>query len=105
VESKNANSITATSLASAGEGRLRGGWMEWTTASGFRAWRTISAHGTNYIEVLGGTTGIDVGVQIAAYPSCPRNAESCDALYNNLSNFGGIRHLPSKSPFDGDPVF
>jgi uncharacterized phage protein (TIGR02218 family) len=105
VESKDAINLVATSLGSIASGRLTGGWVEWTTDSGFRAWRTISAHSGTTIAVLGGTVGIDVGVQIAAYPSCPRNAESCEALYNNLPNFGGIRHLPGKSPFDGNPVF
>lgn len=105
IESLNGLAIVAAGLAAAGEGRLQGGFIEWTTPDGFRAWRAITAHGTNYAELLGGTVGLDVGTTVVAYPSCPRNADGCNSLFNNLSNFGGFRHLPSRSPYDGNPVF
>lgn len=105
VSSKDGINVTASGLAAAGAGRLTGGFIEWTTADGIKAWRAITAHDTTTIALLGGTTGLDVGDTIVAYPGCPHTAEGCNTLFNNLPNFGGFRHLPSKSPFDGDPVF
>lgn len=105
VESLNGLALVAGGLAAAGDGRLKAGFIEWTTADGLRAWRTITAHGTNYIELLGGTYGIEVGDTIVAYPGCPRSSEACETLYNNLANYGGFPHLPSKTPFDGNQVF
>jgi hypothetical protein len=42
---------------------------------------------------------------VAAYPGCPRTIAVCDARFANHLRYGGVPHLPGKSPFDGDPVF
>ncbi len=104
VESLDGNSLTSSGFTSAGEGRLRGGFIEWTMLTGFRAWRPVNDHGTNWLSVVGSTRGIEVGMQIAAFPSCPRTPEGC-ALFNNERRYGGFRHIPGQSPYDGNPVF
>ncbi len=105
VESMDGTTIVAAGLAVAGEGRLTGGFVEWTTADGVKAWRAITAHGTTAAALLGGTVGLEVGDTVVAYPGCPRTTEGCVTFFNNLANYGGIPNLPSKSPFNGDPVF
>ncbi len=104
VESMNGNAITAAGLAAAGEGRLAGGFIEWTTTAGFPAWRAVSEHGTNWLSLLGGTRGLDVGSTVMAYRGCSRTPDGC-AAFDNGARYGGFRHLPGKSPFDGNPVF
>lgn len=105
VEALSGTTVQAAGLAAAGEGRLAAGFIEWTTAEGLSAWRAVTAHTTNLIDLLGGTYGLTVGDTIVAYPGCPRSAEACDGRYGNIANFGGFRHLPSRSPFDGNQVF
>jgi uncharacterized phage protein (TIGR02218 family) len=97
--------IAASGLSAAGEGQLNAGFVEWTTASGFKAWRLVLAHAGDTVALLGGSSGIEVGMTVVAYRGCQRTAEYCNSVFNNLANFGGFRHLPSKSPFSGDPVF
>lgn len=82
-----------------------GGMIEWEIEPGVQSWRTITGHVSTGITVLGGTYGFEVGNVVTVYPGCQRTAEECDVKFNNLSRFGGIRHLPQKSPFNGDPVF
>ena len=101
--------VEAPGLAAAGEGRLTAGFVEWTTTAGHKMRRVINSHVENEIGVLGGTQGIEVGMTVVAYPGCPRTPEGC-ALFDALGftaekRFGGFRHLPSSSPFDGNPVF
>lgn len=97
--------VTAAELSTLADGRFLGGFIEWDFQPAMVARRAISAHSSTVVALLGGTYGIEVGMPFTAYPGCPRDAESCDVLYNNLSRFGGFRHMPSKSPFNGEPVF
>lgn len=105
VAAKDPTSFSATSLASLADGRFQGGYVEWTFEPGLRARRAITGHFSTAVSLLGGTYGLDVGMPFVAYPGCPRDPISCQTFYNNLSNYGGVPHLPSKSPFNGDPVF
>lgn len=104
VTSMDAININVAEYAVLPAGRLRGGFVTWTTAEGLQAWRSISEHSGTTIALIGGTRGIEVGTAMTAYPGCPRSIEGC-ASFNNVPNFGGIRHLPDRSPFDGNPVF
>ncbi len=97
--------VTSPPLASLPDGRFSGGFIEWITPDGIKARRAIRNHAGSAVALLGGTSGIEVGTGFVAYPSCYRNRESCVNDFNNLPNFGGVAHLPMKSPFDGNPVF
>jgi uncharacterized phage protein (TIGR02218 family) len=105
VASKNASAITATALAALADNRFQGGFLEWDFEPALKARRAITDHAGEFANILGGTYGIEVGMNFVAYPGCPRNIESCANFYDNLPNYGGIVHLPSKSPFNGNPVF
>ncbi len=105
VATLNSSAITADALASLADGRFNGGFIEWDFQPAMRARRAITSHAGTFAALLGGTYGMSVGTPFIAYPGCPRNPAGCNDLYNNLPNYGGFHHMPSKSPFDGDPVF
>lgn len=87
-------------------GWFSNGFFEWVGPTGLLDRRPIESHsgGTSY-SVLGTTDGIKVGDWIVSYPGCNRATSDCTDKFNNLSNYGGIPHMPGKSPFSGDPVF
>lgn len=98
-------SITSPAFATLADGRFRGGFVEWDFEPAITARRMIADHTGESATLLGGTYGIAVGRTFTAYPGCPRTAEACVNFYDNLSNYGGCDHLPSKSPFNGEMVF
>ncbi len=115
ISSISGSQVTASGFAGSGAwtpgsgvpaAALRGGYLEWTTAEGFVERQSIVADSdTGTITLFGPANGLTVGMTATAYFGCPRTAEACNTIFNNLSNFGGFRHLPQKSPFDGTPVF
>ncbi len=82
-----------------------GGYVEWSIGLGETDRRGIIAQADETLTLLGGTQGLEVGMEVTAYPGCPRTAAICNSRFNNLPNYGGFPHIPGKSPFDGDPVF
>ncbi|AAP96358.1 hypothetical protein HD_1576 [[Haemophilus] ducreyi 35000HP] len=54
---------------------------------------------------MGGTQKLSVGTQIKVYPGCDGRASTCLKKFNNMLNYGGIPHMPNKSPYDGSRVF
>lgn len=97
--------VTAAGLAGIPAGALRGGYLEWTTADGFVERQTIVDDGNGLVALAGPALGLTVGATVVGYFGCPHTAEACNSIFNNLANFGGFRHLPRRSPFDGSPVF
>lgn len=86
------------------EGSFSGGFMEWDRGDGSLERRGIERQNGNDFEVDGTTKGITVGLDVTLYPGCARNTPNCK-LFDNLPNYGGVPHMPGKSPFDGTPVF
>jgi len=81
------------------------GFAEWPVFNGLATER----RGIDHVEgeriiMLGGTGGLSVGQAITLYPGCDQSSATCDGVYHNIINYGGFRHLPGKSPFDGDPI-
>ena len=105
VSSLTGATLSASALAAFAAGYFTGGLIEWIVETDVRMWRTITSHDGSSATLLGGTYGLDVGMNFTVYPGCNRTAEECNDRFNNLSRFGGIRHLPQRSPFDGNPVF
>lgn len=97
--------VISSAFGAQADGRYVGGFIEWEPEPTIVARRAITAHTGNVVTLLGGTYGAAIGLPFKAYPGCPRNAEACTTFFDNLPNYGGIRHLPSRSPFDGNPVF
>jgi uncharacterized phage protein (TIGR02218 family) len=99
------SSVTATGIASLGDGYLSGGFLSFVGSHGATERRPIEGHVGNTVYVMATTDGLAVGSWITLYPGCNRTTVVCDLKFNNLANYGGFPHLPNKSPFDGDPVF
>ncbi len=100
-----ATTITAAAFSAKPDGYFAGGYVEWGVGAGELERRGVESHVGSVLTILGGTSGMAAGLAIAALPGCRQTAEYCNSEFNNLDNFGGIRHLPGKSPFDGQPMF
>lgn len=88
----------------AGAGTYAGGFVEWT-AGGRTERRGIDAESGQVLTLLGGTHGLALGATVMLYQGCDQTSATCHNRFNNMDNFGGFRHMPGKSPFDGDPAF
>ncbi len=62
--------------------------------------RTIGSQ-TDRVLTLMSPMALTVGQQLVLYPGCAHTSESCQAVHNNLVNFGGQPIIPSDNPFDG----
>lgn len=107
VDTADAGNITVkANLAAFGDHYFTGGFIEWTDRrTGGPNRRGIQEHIGNTITLLGRSDGIAQGDPVYLYPGCSRIAEVCDAKFDNMANYGGIPHMPGKSPFSGDPIF
>jgi uncharacterized phage protein (TIGR02218 family) len=104
IEELTANSFVVTGYAAPAEGSFVGGFVEWSMGTGRTERRAIEREADGAIYIIGFTNGLEIGSNVTLYPGCPRTTEGC-LLFDNLPNYGGIPHLPGKSPFDGTPVF
>lgn len=88
----------------AGAGTYAGGFIEWQL-NGRTERRGIDTEAGQKLTLLGGTAGLAVGGNVTLYPGCDGTSTMCQGRFANMPNYGGFRHMPGKSPFDGDPVF
>lgn len=86
------------------DGYFTGGLIDWQTAYGAIERRAIQSHVGTALALLGGTAGLVALQSARLYPGCGQTTTRCKQ-FNNLPNFGGIPHLPGKSPFDGNNYF
>lgn len=98
-------SVVSTALSTLGDGWLSGGLISFAGPHGNTERRAIESHTGSTIVLMGTTDGLAAGDWVMVYPGCDRVTATCETKFNNLSNYGGFPHLPTKSPFDGDPVF
>jgi uncharacterized phage protein (TIGR02218 family) len=97
--------VTAPGLAGTPVGALLAGYLEWTTADGFIERRTITDDQDGIVTLLGGAASLTAGMSVTGYYGCVRTPEMCQDTFSNLPNYGGFPHIPSRNPFDGNPVF
>ena len=88
----------------AGAGTYAGGFVEWQT-NGRIERRGVDTEVGQKLTLLGGTAGLAIGATVTLYPGCDGTSGICHGRFANMDNHGGFRHMPGKSPFDGDPVF
>lgn len=97
--------LTMSAAAGFANGWFSGGIVEFLGPHGTMERRGIESHVLGRITLLGTSEGIAADDLVTIYPGCERIMSVCVAKFNNRLNYGGITHLPNKSPFDGDPVF
>lgn len=97
--------VVATGLAAKPDRTFNGGFIEWLHPVRGREFRGIEEHVGDTITMFGLSDGMYAGLKITAFPGCNRTSDRCRNYFNNLDNYGGVPHMPGKSPFDGDPVF
>ena len=97
-------SITVNLPANLPQGWFNAGFIEWQD-DGVREVRAVTVHQNNKLTLMGGTQKLAIGTVIKVYPGCDGRAQTCLKKFNNMLNFGGIPHMPTKSPYDGSRVF
>lgn len=105
IEQVSGNTIVSSGFAGRADGYFSGGFIVFTSTLGAIERRAIKIHAGNAIALLGASDGLEAGMAITAHPGCDRVTATCEGKFNNLPNYGGFPHLPTKSPFDGDPIF
>jgi hypothetical protein len=96
--------LTATEFGTLPDGRLAGGFVEWTRPDGEPETRSIVAHVGDEIFINYGTDTLAVASGVIAYKGCAGTWEDCTGEFGNGPNFGGCRRKPVRSPMDGNPV-
>lgn len=97
-------SITVDVPQNLPQGWFNAGFIEWLD-DGVREVRAVTVHQNNKLTLMGGTQKLSVGTVIKVYPGCDGRAETCLKKFSNMLNFGGVPHMPTKSPYDGSRVF
>ena len=83
-----------------------GGFIEFIHPAGYLERRAVVRNPDDMqLVMMTSNDGIAVGTVITVYPGCDRTSSTCEGKFSNMVNYGGYRHLPTKSPFDGDPVY
>ena len=80
-----------------------GGFVRWSV-DGEPERRGINSAEGDVLGLLAGTSGLEEVLTIWVCPGCPGTIAVC-LQFDNTDNYGGIPHLPGKSPFDGNPIF
>lgn len=75
-----------------------GGFIEWFT-EGVRERRGLGEQSGQRIKVIGGTSGMRVGTTVTLFPGCNRTIDVCEEKFANHLNYGGVPHMPGKSPY------
>lgn len=106
VTSMDGTTVVAAALANYPQDYFSGGFIEWQIATDVWERRGIEQYLTDgTLKIFGRTDGMNVGLTFYVYPGCTRTIDICNSRFNNVPNYGGIKDLPGKSPFDGSPIF
>lgn len=97
--------VTADAFGEVPEGRLNGGFIEWTNPERGSEVRGIVEHVGNQIRLLGLSDGLYYGLPLTAYPGCDQLEETCIEVFDNLPNNGAQKDMPGISPFDGNNMY
>jgi len=113
---KNAHAVTAMVMSLTGNSFIHngpipaganfysGGFIEFTV-NGLVERKPIESQLGSTITLLTSTDDMTIGTMVTMYPGCDRTTATCQNKFNNLSNYGGFPQLPTKSPFEFDPIF
>lgn len=104
----NATKITvSTDISGYAANYFDGGFVEWTDpVTGTKEMRGIELQEGSVLNLLGTIDNIEgTSASFKIYPGCRRTIDYCQSVFNNHANYGGVPHLPGRSPFDGNPIY
>jgi len=99
-----ASGITVEGLGGLPDHKFDGGFITFEHPVKGSMSLTVRSHVGNTLQIFEGTGDILPGVSAFVHPGCNHTPDACTA-FGNYPNYGGVRSLPGKSPFDGNPVF
>lgn len=96
-------SVTVASLLSK---PYAGGFIEIEDADGNFERRFIrSFSGTTLVLNFPLGPGVGESDAVIVYPGCDHTMQTCNDVYANILNYGGMPFVPQKNPFDGTPIY
>lgn len=104
VDSLSGIALQSSAFLSVPNGRMAGGYVEYDMPGGFKERRDIDSHNGATVVLDSPPIGLPLHASFVAYPGCGGDWASC-AYYQNTPNYGGQIYTPTRSPFDGMPVF
>lgn len=82
-----------------------GGYIEREDADGNFERRFIRSFTGLVLTLAQRLVTASVSDAVTVFPGCDHTMQTCDEVYDNILNFGGMPFIPQKNPFDGTPIF
>ncbi|HXD37022.1 MAG TPA: phage BR0599 family protein [Rhodanobacter sp.] len=95
--------LAADEFATLPDGRLAGGYVEWTRSDGLLDRRSIDSHTGTTVTIEYGSPDLVAALDVTAYPGCNQTWADC-SYYENTDNYGGELWIPGRDYYDGNPV-
>lgn len=106
VDSVNGAQVLIAYAGSFLDDRFAGGLLEFEHPLKGEEVLTIEANTDKMLTIFGTTQDLYPGLAVRLFRGCAQTPASCQS-FGNYDNYGGIPHLPGKSPFNGvdSPIF
>lgn len=75
-----------------------GGIIQWAGPTGTEYQSILRTEGTAGLVLTGPTRGLLIGATVALSLGCPHTLAGCEALHNNVVNYGGHPFIPTFNP-------
>ncbi len=98
------DTISGFTITSAAFATKANGWFKAGKIVVGDAERLIISHVGDTITINRGIIGAVIGNSFTAYAGCDHSMFTCASKFNNLINHGGQPWIPTKNPFEGDPI-
>lgn len=81
-----------------GGANYTGGLVEWTGSEGPEQRAIMRVTDLDEIILNGPAFDLDVGDTVTVLLGCPHTLQGCEALHNNVVNYGGHPYIPTHNP-------
>lgn len=98
------NGVTVT-VASLDSLPYAGGFLEYEDMDGNLERRFIRSFSGLVLTLNLPFNDLESATAVTVYPGCNHTMETCDTVFDNLENYGGMPFIPIHNPFDGTPIF
>ncbi|NYZ69102.1 phage BR0599 family protein [Endozoicomonas sp. SM1973] len=66
--------------------------------------RFVSSHNGSDLIITRPFHDVKPNTTVKLYPGCNHLSDTCLNKFNNLDNYGGFPHIPTRNPFDGSSI-